>query len=435
MGKREGHGEAANRKHRRYTAPPASGLRSEIKAHDNTVIYVHIVGEAAPALWGLDAATRLARQLRQFTAFQMLPDAPDGPLAHPLLVVHAGYLFEPRTLQGLGDAGPGHALRCADDEQLAAALVAGDHWASGLAAVGQQQAGHLRILQVQDLASFDGFLRKAEAPLLARVDAASRERLESLLYGNSYKGITDLVTKWWWPRPARVVVGWSARAGITPNMVTLTGLALMLASCWWFYRGDYALGLISGWIMTFLDTVDGKLARVTIQSSKIGHALDHGMDILHPPFWYVFWGLSLVGTVSEPLWGLSFSTWNLLVVLGYVGGRVAEGIFDLIGECSLFAWRPFDAYNRLITARRNPSLILLTAAVILQRPDWGFYAVVLWTLVSTALVTVRLLQALWSRWRHGPVQSWLADPVRAAADHPVAFRRFSGTRSAYGSAR
>ncbi|MEM9386356.1 MAG: CDP-alcohol phosphatidyltransferase family protein [Pseudomonadota bacterium] len=399
------------------------------------MIYVHIVGRAAVPLWGLEATTRVARQLRQFTAFELLEGLPQSPLEHPLLVVHAGYLFELRTLEGLHEAGPGHALRASDDGGLAAALVAGDDAPRGRAALVEQQPQGLRVLEAGDLNAFDGMLRKAEPPLLARVDASSQERLESVLYGNSYKGITDLVTKWWWPRPARVVVGWCARLGITPNMVTLTGFALMLASCWWFYQGQYVLGLVSGWIMTFLDTVDGKLARVTVQSSKLGHALDHGMDILHPPFWYVFWGVSLAGGGAEPLWGVSLATWSLWVLLGYVGGRIAEGLFDILGECSLFAWRPFDAYNRLVTARRNPSLILLSASVLAQRPDWGFYAVVLWTLVSTALLFLRLLQAAWWRWREGPVRSWLMDPAQARSTHPQAFRRFSGTRSAYGSAQ
>ena len=42
--------------------------------------------------------------------------------------------------------------------------------------------------------------------------------------------------------------------------------------------------------MTFLDTVDGKLARTTLTSSKWGDIFDHGIDLVHPPFWYVAWG-------------------------------------------------------------------------------------------------------------------------------------------------
>ena len=42
--------------------------------------------------------------------------------------------------------------------------------------------------------------------------------------------------------------------------------------------------------MTFLDTVDGKLARVTLTSSPFGNVLDHSLDLIHPPFWYWAWG-------------------------------------------------------------------------------------------------------------------------------------------------
>ena len=42
-----------------------------------------------------------------------------------------------------------------------------------------------------------------------------------------------------------------------------------------------------------LDTVDGKLARCTITSSKIGEAIDHGIDLVHPPFWWWAWGVGL----------------------------------------------------------------------------------------------------------------------------------------------
>ena len=399
------------------------------------MIYLHILGDSEVSLWGLDATLRLERQLAGFTEFTRLENLTDTPPAGPVLVVSAGYLFELKTLEGLVSAGY-NALRCADDNALAAVYAPPERAAAAVQVLEQQAAADFAVLGVEDLAAYDGFLRKVEPPLLAKVDSASASRLESVLYGNAYKGITDLVTKWWWPRPARVVVGWCANAGISPNAVTLFGAALMLASCWLFYEGYYLLGLLGGWVMTFLDTVDGKLARVTIQSSKLGHVLDHGMDIVHPPFWYVFWGLSLPALSAdfEPWLGLSISSWCVLVVGGYIAGRLLEGAFHALGDCSMFAWRPFDAYTRLITARRNPCLILLTLSVFIGRPDWGFYAIVIWTLFSSLVMVVRLLQAALDRARNGPVQSWLADPEVAAAKHPAAFVTFSGTRSAYGDA-
>ena len=118
--------------------------------------------------------------------------------------------------------------------------------------------------------------------------------MEKLLFSWSYKGVTDLVTKFVWPKPARHVVRFCARIGASPNMITTLGLILVIAACWLFERQYYFEGLLAGWIMTFLDTVDGKLARVTIQSSRFGHLFDHLIDLFHPPFWYIYWGMSLV---------------------------------------------------------------------------------------------------------------------------------------------
>ena len=50
-----------------------------------------------------------------------------------------------------------------------------------------------------------------------------------------------------------------------------------------------------------------------------------------------------------------------LILIGYIGGRLCEGAFQLwIASFDIFIWRPMDSFSRLITARRNPNLILLT---------------------------------------------------------------------------
>ena len=304
------------------------------------------------------------------------------------------------------------------------------------------------MLTALDLAGYDRNLRKTAPPLLEAVTPDKRAALEALLYGNAYKGVTDFVTKWWWPRPARVLVGWCARLGITPNSVTLLGILLVLAATYAFYQGAYAVGLACGWVMTLLDTVDGKLARVTVASSRLGHVLDHGVDVVHPPFWYVAWGLGLGALEGmDPLlwtlaWGLGLGTPQLegmsvailcwLVAGGYLAGRLIEVAFHQLGHCGIFAWRPFDAWFRLITARRNPCLVILTLGTVAGRPDVGFVGVVVWTLASTAILFLRLLYAAGVRWRSGqPLDSWLKDGTSAAREHARAWRIFSVTRGAY----
>lgn len=393
--------------------------------------YFHIIGDTPVKLWGLTPRERLERQSRQVGGLSLVPDLEGLSPDASVLLAHGGYITEARTFKGLLNQ-PGTLLRCATDQRLAAAFVPATSAEVAAALLRGDRADipeGLRILDPADLDAFDKGLRRSAPPLLEPVSKQDRDRLEDLLYGNAYKGITDLVTKWLWPRPAKQAVHWFADRGVTPNMITSAGFLLMLLAGLLFYQGHYAWGLAAGWIMTFLDTVDGKLARVTIQSSRAGHLLDHGMDLIHPPFWYLLWGMSLTG--FDTLLGMDRGSYYGMIFIGYVGGRLCEALFHLLGGCSIFGWRPFDAYFRLITARRNPSLILLTLAVIIGRPDWGFAAVALWTALSTGVLVLRLAQGLVFRTTQGPLHSWLSSPEQAAREHPNAFRRFSVTRRAY----
>jgi phosphatidylglycerophosphate synthase len=74
---------------------------------------------------------------------------------------------------------------------------------------------------------------------------------------------------------------------VTPNQVTILSIFLAIFAGLAFWDGYLVIGLLLGWVMTFLDTVDGKLARVTVSSSKIGEILDHGLDLVHPPLCYL----------------------------------------------------------------------------------------------------------------------------------------------------
>jgi phosphatidylglycerophosphate synthase len=177
--------------------------------------------------------------------------------------------------------------------------------------------------------------------------------------------------------------------------------------------------------MTFLDTVDGKLARVTVTSSKFGHYFDHLIDLIHPPIWYILWGLGL-GVSQFNFIGLSINTAFWLIMIGYAGGRLVEGAFlAWLGKFGIFCWRPIDSYFRLITARRNPCLILLTAGALIGHPDWGLIAVVIWTMVTSIFLLGRLLMALIRRQAAGSVRSWFLDIDQTKQKQPLAVRLFT----------
>ena len=268
-------------------------------------------------------------------------------------------------------------------------------------------------------------LLKAQRPFVVKVEPDRRKAHERLLYDASYKGVTDLVTKWLWPLPARLCVQLSVKLNIKPNQITVAGFLLMLAALALFWRGDYALGLVCGWIMTFFDTVDGKLARTTVSASRFGHYLDKVTDIVHPPFWYLAWGLSLNSFVS-PTPEFSLNATIAIIFGAYLVGRLVE-LFTkkLWVRGGMFVWRPIDSYSRLLTARRNTCMIPMTASLFFGRPDLGLWGVAAWTVLSSVFLIVRMIMA-WQTCPKGEKHnSWLVDADPESDNPDLAVRWFA----------
>ena len=371
-----------------------------------------LVGGSGVRLWGIDGAERLRRQLR---AMGVVRFATEGALPADASVVflRADYLFDDRTLREVV-ARPGTVLvpeGAAADAGAPAVHVAGDAVRVGPAVVRGEAAATAipgaTVCTPSSLSSaYVGKLLKAAVPMLLPIRTERQAALERYLFYGSYKGVTDLVTKWVWPAPAHQVVRLCARLGIRPNMVTATSLVLVLTVIALFAGAHFGLGLLLAWTMTFLDTVDGKLARVTVTSTPVGHYFDHVMDLIHPPFWYIAWGYGVSGGLA----GFADLTPLLLtIVVAYIAGRLAEAFFKwYVSGFSMFSWRPVDSYIRLIMARRNPNLLWLTGFTLAGNPRGGLIAVAVWTVVSSLALWLRLAQGAAAQAQHGPLRPWLA---------------------------
>ncbi|WP_371876871.1 CDP-alcohol phosphatidyltransferase family protein [Phenylobacterium sp. LH3H17] len=354
------------------------------------------VGSGSVRIWGMSSAERLQRIFRRLGL-----EAVRG--ASSLVAADARWVFDEALLRALARR-PRVVL--VDDEGVPAAVHAVGDAVARLEAgedIATAAADYPRLTASELGDAYNSELRKREPPILRRLTQGDVRAVEKRLFQGSYKGVTDLVTKYVWPAPARVVTRWCAVAGITPNQVTFASFLLVLAAFWLFWAGHFGWGLVAAWAMTFLDTVDGKLARVTLTSSKLGNVFDHGIDLIHPPFWWWAW---LVGVQAGPH-PLPGSTLILGVIVGgYVLQRMLEGVFLARFKVEMHAWRPFDSFFRLITARRNPNLLLLTPAALVGRPDVGLALVAVWTGLSLLVHLVQVLQALATP--RGQVASWLA---------------------------
>ncbi len=370
-----------------------------------------IAGTTGPALFGLATAERMRRQFASAGVKIVL--TPEQAAGHqgPVIVVRADAALD-RPLIPVLIGTPKLMLTGEGPERSLPLAVHVE--ASGVAAAIAVLSGDTAGLSGLDLnprapdeldVKFWDVLRKRETPYAYAVSPVNLAKVEWRMFMGTYKGATDIVTKHVWPVPAFYVTRWLAPRGITPNMVTAVSAILMVLALWLFLRGDYALGLACGWVMIFLDTVDGKLARTTLTSSKWGNTFDHGIDLVHPPFWYIAWGLGLSKV------GLGWNPVTFWWVIGAIlGGYVLQRLMELVAVKRLglviHIWRRMDTLFRQVTARRNPNLILLTLGVLTGRPDWGLMAVAIWTILCLVLHGLQLMQALAAR-RSGPLVSWM----------------------------
>ncbi|SEN05444.1 Phosphatidylglycerophosphate synthase [Nitrosospira multiformis] len=395
-------------------------------------VYIRIIGDSETDIWGLSGRERLQRMLKAFAGTRWVDHPARIPVPASALLLRGDYLFDAIVLGALIKAKMDLVLVSEESKPVAVRISGGnvqqalDEFESG--GEGQTLSFLPRYeLKDLDLPSLRQNLKKRDAPYVLPISRNSRRNLESELFKRSYKGVTDFVTKWLWPAPAFQAVHFCIRAGLRPNHITLLSLLFAVLAGVAFWYGFYGSGLVMGWFMTFLDTVDGKLARVTVTSSRFGDVLDHGLDIIHPPLWYIAWGMGLSTdySLSSHL-PLLFG----LILIGYIGGRLCEGAFQFwVASFDIFIWRPLDSFNRLITARRNPNLILLTLGWLAGRPDIGLLSVVIWHLLSTGFLLVRVAMGWLSRRSRGPLHSWFEEIVAGQDEGKLAVRIFAPLKS------
>lgn len=378
---------------------------------DKNALPVVTIGTNPVKLWGLYLSERVARIAR---AEKLAPR--DSSPAGPAILSNAAHAWDPAWFQHIvtkpgmvltlgGVPALAHGANAEQTARIARAMLAG---------VPLQDEAGLMVVAFEDGPTIENKqLRKRETPFLMVLTRQTVRPIERASYFGAYKGVTDILTKYLWPEWALVLTRICARLGVTPNMVTTVGAVFCVIATVLFAQGHYWAGMACGLVFMVLDTVDGKLARCTITSSAWGNVFDHGMDLVHPPFWWWFWAIGLAA------WGLAYDDgafgptfWWVQAAIqgGYLVQRLIEGVFmRQNGMMHIHVWRRFDSRFRLITARRNPNMVILFVSVVLQRPDLGLIGVAWWTVASCAVHAVRLVQAWIVRAHGGTITSWLSE--------------------------
>ena len=176
-------------------------------------IYAHIINDSPVKLWGLTSRQRLLRVLKSAGVTDIVKDLTVVPEDSTVLLLRGDYLFDDRVIRYLVQS-PDVLLKIsqAPTDRFVAARVATEKSTQAVeiikgASVTDPISG-VRTETLETLSiSFQQRLLKFEPPFVLPIRSETQRVLERRLFDWSYKGVTDLVTKWVWPRPAQWVVG------------------------------------------------------------------------------------------------------------------------------------------------------------------------------------------------------------------------------------
>jgi phosphatidylglycerophosphate synthase len=362
------------------------------------------VGANPARVFGLDARTRACR----LAAKAGMDCADEAAIGRPHILADLRFAWDPAWLTAIRNH-PGTVLM-SGERAILAHVPAGEDPGPVQAAMASSSpwdGDGLERIDAQTAEISYPELRKRDRPFVLPLETGDAEPVERAAYDASYKGVTDALTLYLWRKPAFYLTRWAALAGMTPNQVTLIGAILCVATFFFWLYGYYWAGVATAFGFMVLDTVDGKLARCTGQSSKWGNIFDHGLDLVHPPFWWWAWAEGLYYH-DDPFEAVYEWLIIMAIVIGYVVQRFIEGIFMRRYGMHIHVWRPADSKFRLVTARRNPNMVILVGSLIFGRPDMGLELVALWTIISLIFHALRLAQANAAAERGRSIVSWLA---------------------------
>ncbi|HEX6119582.1 MAG TPA: CDP-alcohol phosphatidyltransferase family protein [Dongiaceae bacterium] len=262
---------------------------------------------------------------------------------------------------------------------------------------------------------FDGFIRKLRRSLpfyMFRIlDRTKAAEIQRFLFWSNYKGSTDIFTRYVYPPLVWLMVRPLAQARIHPNVVTLVSIALTFGAVPFFATGHWIVGFLMAYGMSVLDSVDGKLARLTFTDSRLGNFLDHGLDMVHPPIWYVAWaygvGLSAEGWSSPLGWA------TIAILVFYVLDRLILKIYPRFFQRGFHTHSKLDATVRSFIARRNINMPVFLLGCIFGLAREAFFLIAAWQIATALYHGVRTFWIIAVQKAH---RNPHAKPAHVAAD-------------------
>jgi phosphatidylglycerophosphate synthase len=183
------------------------------------------------------------------------------------------------------------------------------------------------------------------------------------------------------------IVSHLCRTSITPNQITLGTGIIGLSVTLLYAFGHLWVGALLALLVGILDGVDGKLARLKVQTTRIGKG-EHLLDYFVEMSWWaaLAYHFHATGQVryAYVIWLIFFACDSLERLAKWsVKRRVGRSIDDV---------SRFDRLVRYVAGRRNIYTWLFTFCLLTGTPATGFILLCVWGMATAAIHIFRALQ-------------------------------------------
>lgn len=249
------------------------------------------------------------------------------------------------------------------------------------------------VIDVAQLSSYSPAHRRDVALFhLAGEALTNREAVEEILISSTQKGAQDFPAMIHAPIE-KFLVRRIAKTPITPHLLTICWILLAFVATGCFATGRVGAGVALAFVVGLLDGLDGKLARLRVETSTVGK-LEHRFDSLFEVGWPVVLAWYFWRTGQQP----NAPCYLLLLIAAQIADGLAKG--SIYHSFATLRRPPntFDRVVRFFGGRRNV-FVWIILVCLLAGIEEKAVVVIAWWQAATALLDVP--HALWLRSRAG----------------------------------
>ena len=266
------------------------------------------------------------------------------------------------------------------------AAVLNYDWAEGQAGTFEESLHtglakqHFAEVDVATQPLYSPAIRRDLRPFWFAAPAPSEKILaERLLLRSIQKGAPDFPA--WVHAPIEnFFIARLCKTSITPNQLTIFCNVVAWMTTILFFTGRLYWGVALALIVGVLDGLDGKQARIKVETSK-GGKLEHWFDALFEWSWWT--ALAYHFQISGQLPG-AFRYWLLLLAAETLDGLAKGGVFLTTGKV-IDELGPFERFVRLLGGRRNVYVWILTIGLLWGEPAKAFIVMAWWEAITAAV--------------------------------------------------